>query len=153
MNDERADAKIFVDSDWKEEAAREKKKLDEQTRDAGGAGNLPPASLAEIINLVAMQGMVAMGGYRSPSGETLPPDLAVAKHYIDLLGVLQEKTKGNLTEDERRALDGVAYEMRMQYVQAVAGPPRESVAGLADPFAEVTQGIPGVPPQTARQKS
>ena len=45
-------------------------------------------------------------------------------HHIDLLDVLEEKTKGNLSDDEKRVLDTVLYELRMQYVQVVgsAGP-------------------------------
>ena len=40
----------------------------------------------------------------------------MAKHNIDMLGVLEEKTKGNLTDEEQRLLDGALYESRMRYV-------------------------------------
>ena len=44
-------------------------------------------------------------------------DLDLAKHHIDILGLLEEKTKGNLTDEEKKLLDQALYEVRMQYVQ------------------------------------
>ncbi len=64
---------------------------------------------------------VALGGVQGPGGEQIPPNPLAARHFIDLLEVLQKKTEGNLTDDEGRALDAVLYELRMQYVNA-AGP-------------------------------
>ena len=45
------------------------------------------------------------------------PDLAMAQQSIDLLAMLQEKTRGNLTPDEARFLDNILYDLRMLYVQ------------------------------------
>lgn len=45
------------------------------------------------------------------------PDLLLARHSIDLLGVLQEKTKGNLTLEEQRLLDNSLTELRFRYIQ------------------------------------
>jgi hypothetical protein len=47
-------------------------------------------------------------------------DLEAAKYSIDILSVLKEKTKGNLTPDETRYLDGMLYEFRMRYVETVS---------------------------------
>ena len=123
MGDETSEPKIHVDSDWKEEARREKERLAEQEAKETAAGPLPGPSFLEIVNMIAMQAAVSIGGFQHPSGETVPPDLAMAKHLIDLLEVLGNKTKGNLTDEEHKALDGVLYEMRMRYVQGVKGPP------------------------------
>ena len=114
--------KIHVDSDWKEEARREKERLAEQEAEAAKAGPLPDPTFLEIVNMIAMQAAVNVGGYKHPSGETVPPDLAMAKHLIDLLEVLDAKTKGNLTDEEKKVLDGVLYEIRMHYVQAAGAP-------------------------------
>ena len=122
VGDPNREPKIIVDSDWKEEARREKERLAEQEAEAAAAGPLPDASFLEIVNMIATQAALSIGGYQDPSGEALPPDLAMAKHLIDLLAVLQNKTKGNLTEEERKVLDGVLYEMRMHYVQGVKSP-------------------------------
>ena len=109
--------KIIVDSDWKEEARREKERLAEQESQDAAAGPLPEPSFLEIVNMIAMQAAISVGGYQHPGGETVPPDLAMGKHLIDLLEVLSNKTKGNLTDEEDKALSGVLYEIRMRYVQ------------------------------------
>ena len=123
MSKEDEGPKIIVDSDWKEEAAKEKEQLDEQTKETGHARGMPEPSLTEIVNLLMMQAVVGLGGMKSPTGESFGPDLTAAKHFIDLLGVLQDKTKGNLTDEEKNALDAVVYEMRMRYVEATSAPP------------------------------
>jgi len=51
--------------------------------------------------------------------EEPPPDLEGARHSIDLLGMLQEKTRGNLTLEEQRLLENSLTELRFRYVQAV----------------------------------
>lgn len=121
--------KIQVDGDWKEEARREKERLAEQEVKDAAAGPLPDPTFLEIVNMIAMQAAVNIGGYQHPSGETVQPDLPMAKHLIDLLEVLSKKTEGNLTEDEKKVLDGVLYETRMHYVQIVQGPGQPSTTG------------------------
>ncbi len=110
--------KIIVDSDWKAEAKREKERA---AAEAEHTETLPPPSLAELVNLITMQAMAGMGLLAGPGGERIPPHLEVAKHFIDLLQVLEDKTKGNLTPDEQKLLDQVLYEMRMTFVQVAGG--------------------------------
>jgi len=121
--------RIQVDDDWKAEAAREKEKLAAETEDVGKREPLPEPTFAEVINMIAMQALVAIGGMSTPDGQRIPADLSVAKHHIDLLALLVEKTKGNLSEEEAKLLDGAIYELRMRFVQAASpaapekGPP------------------------------
>ena len=124
MSDKPEDTpRIQVDDDWKQEAAREKEKLAEETKDVGaGGGSLPDPVFAEVVNMIVMQTLYAMGAVAMPDGQKVPADLSLAKHQIDLLAVLAEKTKGNLTEEEQRLMDSALYELRMRFVQ-VAGPP------------------------------
>ena len=122
MTDEKNESKIIVDSDWKQEAAEEKARLEEATADVGKEQPLPDASFPELINMLVMQAAVSLGGYKTPTGETMPRDLATAKHFIDMLEVLKDKTKGNLTDEEDKAMDAVLYEMRMRYVEATQAP-------------------------------
>lgn len=110
--------KIIVDNDWKAEAQREKERL---ATEAGAPEALPDAAFAELVNLIAMQALVGLGAMGGPGGERIPPNLQVAKHFIDMLQVLDEKTRNNLTPDEKRLLDEVTYEMRMRYVQMASG--------------------------------
>lgn len=114
---------MHIDSDWKTEAAKEKERLAGQERASRStAGAEPAANFVELVNLMAMQAAIGLGGYQGPGGERIPPNPIMAKHHIDLLEVLEKKTAGNLTEDEKRILDGVLYELRMQYVHAVSSP-------------------------------
>ncbi len=113
--------KIIIDSDWKTEASEEKAKLAEETQDAGHGEPIPDPVLLELVNMVAIQASIGLGGYKSPTGETLAPDMAMAKHYIDLIELLKNKTAGNTTEEETKMLDGVLHELHMQYVHAVSG--------------------------------
>jgi hypothetical protein len=112
--------KIIVDEDWKAEAKREKERLAEET---AKRELLPDANFAELLNLIAMQAMVGLGLVSGPGGEHIPPNLEIAKHFVDLLQVLEDKTKNNLTPEEKKLLDQVLYEMRMRYVQAAGGAP------------------------------
>jgi Domain of unknown function (DUF1844) len=54
-----------------------------------------------------------------PEEERPKPDLYLARHSIDMLAVLQEKTKGNLTLEEQRLLENSLTELRFRYVQAL----------------------------------
>ena len=135
MTDEAKDGsapKIIVDSDWKKDAAEEKSRLEEETRDVGKGAPLPEPSLLEIVNMIVMQATMALGGVKTPSGETLPPDPGVAKHYIDMLELLKNKTAGNITDQEHKLLDTLLHELRMQYVTAVKAPPSQESPTQAD---------------------
>ena len=129
MSDGESSGELHIDADWKTEAAKEKERFAAEEKaaatgqraaagpDVGG----PPAFL-DLVNVLAMQAAITLGGVQGPGGERIPPNLQAAKHHIDLLDVLDQKTKGNLTEDEHRTLEQVLYELRMQYVQMVSPP-------------------------------
>jgi hypothetical protein len=71
-----------------------------------------------VISL-ANTAAVHFGDVENPvSGTTGRPDLPAAKQMIDVLSLLDQKTKGNLTAEERTVLDQVLYELRMRFVQA-----------------------------------
>lgn len=56
-------------------------------------------------------------------GGDMPQDLALAKQTIDILGMLQDKTKGNLSEEEAKFLDNLLVDLRLRYVTKVSGKP------------------------------
>lgn len=86
-----------------------------------GAPPLPEASFMGLLFSLHTGALVAIGDVPDPhSGETRP-DREVAKHSIDLLGVLKKKTQGNLDADEERLLDNILYDLRMRFVQVSAG--------------------------------
>lgn len=112
------DSILHIDDDWKAQARKEKEQLSESStpREA-----MPDASFAGLIDLLAMQAMVGLGLVVGPGGERIPPQPEVAKHFIDMLQVLEDKTRNNLAEPEKKLLDQVLYQMRMSYVQIAGG--------------------------------
>jgi hypothetical protein len=128
--------KIFVDDDWKEQARREQAQQDEATRDVGGDEEMPEPSILEIVNLLAMQATVGLGLMQDPrTGRPLPPHLPTARHFIDLLALLADKTKGKLDEEEQQVLDRTLHELRLIFVEI-----KSHAAGGA---GESDEGAPG----------
>lgn len=122
--------RIIVDSDWKKDAAAEKERLAEELREAEAGDQLPDPSLLELVNMIVMQASISLGGYKSPEGQVLPPDIALAKHYIDLLDLLKNKTEGHRTSEETQIIDSVSHELRMHFVHVTSQPAaRSSPAG------------------------
>ena len=89
-------------------------------RGAAGAGReLPAASFATIVQSAMTQALYYLGELAPQGGES-GVNLDMAKLQIDTLGVLEDKTKGNLTPDEQRLLDAALYETRMRYVSVAS---------------------------------
>jgi len=70
-----------------------------------------------LVSYLSTTAMFQMGLIPGPSGERIPPDLPNARRTVDLIEVLQEKTRGNLTAQESRLLEDVLYELRMSFVE------------------------------------
>jgi hypothetical protein len=120
--------KIIVDEDWKQEAQKEKEilaaqeeaeKKDEQQEEPSH-GPLPEGNFAALISMLTTQALFALGLLHIKGQEERKPDLEMAKYNIDMLQVLEEKTKGNLTEEEETVLVNTLNELRMGFVK-VAG--------------------------------
>ncbi|MHC4600905.1 MAG: DUF1844 domain-containing protein [Planctomycetota bacterium] len=96
--------------------------MSENEPEAGGEampGGLPEASFVMMVAGLSTQVMLNLGEIANPVTGESRVDLTHAKYNIDLLGVLKEKTQGNLTAEEERALDLTLYELRVKYVHAV----------------------------------
>lgn len=78
---------------------------------------MPPASFELLVFSLAIQVQMELGLGEPSEGHV--PDLDIARHTIDLLAILQQKTKGNLTLEEQRLLENTLTELRFRYVQAV----------------------------------
>jgi hypothetical protein len=70
-----------------------------------------------LVSYLSTTAMFQLGLIPGPGGERIPVDMPNAQRTIDLLQVLQEKTKGNLTSPEARLLDNVLYELRMTFLE------------------------------------
>jgi len=79
---------------------------------------IPPASFSFLIESILMQTQIQLGLlHLGEEGEEPEPNLPLARHSIDMLGMLQEKTRGNLTVEEARLLENGLTELRFRYVQ------------------------------------
>ena len=76
-----------------------------------------PSVQAAIRLSLATSAQVHLGAIPHPTTGKPEPDLALAKQTIDILGIIEEKTKGNLTEAEGRLLEHVLFDLRMMYVE------------------------------------
>ena len=70
-----------------------------------------------LVSYLSTTAMFQLGLIPGPSGERIPADMPNARRTVDLLEVLQEKTKGNLSASESRLLEDVLYELRMSFVE------------------------------------
>lgn len=87
------------------------------------------ASFLQLLGGMAVQTLVHLGQMPNPMTKEMGVDLPNAKYSIDILAVLQEKTKGNLTPEETDYLQNILRDLRLQYV-SVAG---RNTEGEADP--------------------
>lgn len=128
MTEDSKTPKIHIDSDWKAEARAEKQKLADQANASGqaeapggtGPGGLPPANFETLLSTLATQALFAMGAIPDPRTGQRVAHLDLARHHIDMLGVVEEKTKGNLSEQESNSMATTLYELRQRYVQLSA---------------------------------
>ncbi len=111
---------LHVDSDWKAQAEAERAKLADQEAamrsKAGDAGadQLPPAEFRSLVGLLASQAVMGLGTMGDQQGRVVI-DLEGSKFAMDLLQVLADKTKGNLTPEESGELDEVLRELRLRF--------------------------------------
>ncbi|MGI8991854.1 MAG: DUF1844 domain-containing protein [Bryobacteraceae bacterium] len=81
---------------------------------------LPPASFEFLVISLRAQAEMQIGlMHFGPDNQKPKPNLEMARHSIDLLDVLHEKTKGNLSLEEKRLIENTLTELRFRYVQAV----------------------------------
>jgi uncharacterized protein DUF1844 len=103
----------------KSDAAAESEENDLPTDD--------PASFVNFIMSIASNAASALGMMEHPVTRQREVDLELAKHWIDILGMLQQKTRGNLSLQEEKIVEGLLADLRMQYVSmAGSGPPKAS---------------------------
>src|SRR5690349_13537202 len=81
---------------------------------------LPPADFSFLVSSLMFQAQLELGLLHFGEEKDRPePNLPRAKHSIDLLGVLEDKTKGNLSLEEQRLLENGLTELRFRYVQVI----------------------------------
>lgn len=127
---------IVGDDNWKDRVKAEDAQLDAKSETEGKESPLsakeqleldidqiPPATFPMLVQMFSTQAMVSLGVIPSPDGKA-QQQLPLAKHFIDLLGVLEEKCKGNMDADEEKLLEQSLYELRNAYVQLSGAAPQ-----------------------------
>lgn len=141
---------LHVDTDWKRQAQEEKRRLADEERKRreqappaatpamgpagvvagarpapqGGTGakearEMPPASFSTLAQSLLTQVLYYLGDLAA-RGSGPVVNLDMARHNIDTLGMLEEKTRGNLTAEEKAVLDRALYEARMRFVSVAS---------------------------------
>ena len=127
---EENDPKIIVDDDWKEQVQREKEQLEksDEEKEEADYSQIPDASFSLIVTTFTTQSLAALGFVPNPATGQPEVNRPLAKHFIDSLGVLEEKTKGNLTPEETSMLNESLHQLRMAFVASAnqPTPPTES---------------------------
>ncbi|OJY30295.1 MAG: hypothetical protein BGO98_26535 [Myxococcales bacterium 68-20] len=85
---------------------------------------LPTIDFATFILSLSHSALMHLGEAPHPDTNAVEANLPLAKQNIDLLGLLEEKTKGNLTGDEERLLAQVLFDLRMRYVERSKAAPK-----------------------------
>ena len=77
-----------------------------------------PVDFSTHVLSLASTALIALGKMPAPDGRPHPVDVETARHLIDVLGMLEHKTKGNLDESEHKLLQSLIYDLRVSYVDA-----------------------------------
>lgn len=162
--DKPADApKLIIDSDWKSQAQAEKERLVAKQAEApakpakakgkakgpslaggpaAGPGGeemeLPEADFSTLVSSMVSQALMYMGAFPDPQTGKALVSLEYARFHIDLLAVLEEKTKGNITAEESSELQAVVRELQTRYLQI-----GEAVAKIVAERMSHGGGMPG----------
>ncbi|HHT9124521.1 MAG TPA: DUF1844 domain-containing protein [Candidatus Brocadiia bacterium] len=112
-----------IDEDWKKQIQQEKEKIDEELKASSsdspstGKKQIPQANFTLFISGLATQSYILLGLIENPLTKQKEKDINQAKYLIDILNILEEKTKGNLTKDEQNYFKSLMYDLRMAFVE------------------------------------
>lgn len=108
---------------------------DEMGDDEEIPGAEDPASFVNFLSTLATNAAAALGAMPHPVTGQRSLDLETGKYWLDVLGMLRDKTNGNLHPQEARLLDGLLGDLRMQYVQLVRATEERLKAQAAQKFS------------------
>lgn len=118
-----------VDESWKESVEKDKKTSKDNTAEQVSSQEspaqkpqdrppMPEPDFPMFISGMGMQALMHLGELENPLTQKKEKDIVQTKYIIDILGLLQEKTKNNLSDQEEKLLEGLLYDLRMKYVSA-----------------------------------
>jgi hypothetical protein len=115
--------KIIIDTDWKSQAQAEKERLAaaeearKGSRPGEGPEGQPEPTFEELVRMLATQALLYLGAFPDPETGRRLVALELAQFNIELLAMLESKTKGNLEEAEQKFLSQMVHELRLQFVE------------------------------------
>jgi len=112
VTDRRGMVKEEVKEDFKKEEPR---KAEPKSRSTGQS---PRIDFTNFILSLSSSALMHMGLLEEPEGEAMPKNIPAAKQEIDMIEMLKEKTKGNLTPQEEKLMEQVLYELHVRFVEA-----------------------------------
>jgi hypothetical protein len=146
--------KIIIDSDWKSQAQAEKERLAAAEKakaaaapPAGAPGaapghegdpGIPKPDFEELVRMLATQALLYLGAFPDPETGRRMVSLEMAQFNVDMLSMLEAKTKGNLEQREQEFITHMLYELRMQYAEISKAVSKAIEQGRISP-----QGGPG----------
>ena len=101
----------------KAEAKEAEPRTEKPAGQAQDEASFPDLNFSTFVFSLGTSAMYHFGDFPDPVSKKAERNLEAAKQTIDILGILQDKTKGNLSDDEERLLESLLYELRMRYVR------------------------------------
>lgn len=102
-------------------AAEEKPKIQESSQTTPEqVSDYPPITFTNFVLSLSTSALFHFGDFPDPEGGKAQKNMPAAKQTIDILDIINEKTKGNLNENENSLIQGVLYELKMRYVKEKA---------------------------------
>lgn len=100
--------------------SREQERGEVHSEDASGSSEkMPEINFSTFVISLSTQALMNLGEVSNPLSGNVEIDIPVAKQMIDILGMLREKTRGNLDAGEEQLMEDILYDLRMRYVEAV----------------------------------
>jgi len=104
----------------KPDAKTAETRQEEKAKEASTEQPFPELNFSTFVFSLGTSAMYHFGDFPDPVTKKAERNLEAAKQTIDILAILQAKTKGNLSDDEERLIDSLLYELRMRYVRETA---------------------------------
>ena len=101
----------------KPEAQAAEPRQDEKAQGTSTEQSFPELNFSTFVFSLGTSAMYHFGDFPDPVTKKAERNLEAAKQTVDILAILKDKTKGNLSEDEERLLESLLYELRMRYVR------------------------------------
>ena len=107
-----------AEEEAKRETEKEEVKQEDARRDDDQRAPLPEVNFNSLIISLSSSALIHIGEIADPHTGEKKKDIALAKQSIDIISMLKEKTRGNLTDEEQKFIDNILTDLRWRYVKA-----------------------------------